>query len=46
MVGDTPADMEAGAAAGCRTILVGNSGMGFLEAARQAISAGLLSPAE
>jgi rfaE bifunctional protein nucleotidyltransferase chain/domain len=46
MIGDTPADMEAGTAAGCLTILVGNSGVGFLEAARQAISAGLLGPAE
>lgn len=38
MIGDTAADMEAGAAAGCRTILTGN-GTGFLDAARQAISA-------
>jgi rfaE bifunctional protein nucleotidyltransferase chain/domain len=36
MIGDTAADMEAGAAAGCRTILVGD-GASFLDAARQAI---------
>jgi rfaE bifunctional protein nucleotidyltransferase chain/domain len=38
MIGDTAADMEAGAAAGCRTILVGKSGVDFLTAARQAIA--------
>ena len=38
MIGDTAADMAAGAAAGCTGILVGPGGLGFLEAARQAIS--------
>jgi rfaE bifunctional protein nucleotidyltransferase chain/domain len=40
MIGDTAADMEAGAEAGCRTLLVGNGGLGFLDAARQAITHG------
>jgi D-glycero-D-manno-heptose 1,7-bisphosphate phosphatase len=39
LIGDTAADLEAGTAAGCRTILVGERGVGFLEAARQAIAA-------
>jgi rfaE bifunctional protein nucleotidyltransferase chain/domain len=38
MIGDTPADVEAGKAAGCRTILVGPDGVGFSEAARKAIT--------
>jgi rfaE bifunctional protein nucleotidyltransferase chain/domain len=38
MIGDTPADLEAGAAAGCRTIRVGDD-IPFLEAARQAVDA-------
>ena len=39
LIGDTPADMEAGRVAGCRTILVGERGIGFLEAAREAVAA-------
>jgi rfaE bifunctional protein nucleotidyltransferase chain/domain len=38
MIGDTAADLEAGAAAGCRTILVGNAGTDFLTAARRTIT--------
>jgi beta-phosphoglucomutase-like phosphatase (HAD superfamily) len=36
-IGDTAADIEAGAAAGCRTIRVGD-GVTFLDAARQAVA--------
>jgi rfaE bifunctional protein nucleotidyltransferase chain/domain len=39
MIGDTAADVEAGAAMGCRTLIVGEGGASFLEAARQAIAA-------
>jgi len=39
MIGDTAADLEAGAAMGCPTIIVGKGRAGFLEAARQAVAA-------
>lgn len=39
LIGDTPADIEAARAAGCRTILAGENGIGFLEAAREAVAA-------
>ena len=38
MIGDTAADVAAGAAAGCRTIRVDRE-RGFREAAREAIAA-------
>lgn len=38
MIGDTEADLAAGAAAGCRAILVGKGGVDFLTAARQAMT--------
>lgn len=38
LIGDTKADLEAGAAAGCRTIRVGEGGADFLGAARRAIT--------
>jgi len=38
MIGDTAADVQAGAAAGCRTILVGTDVADFYEAARLAVS--------
>jgi D-glycero-D-manno-heptose 1,7-bisphosphate phosphatase len=37
LFGDTAADVEAGAAAGCRTFLVGEGSAGFLAAARLAV---------
>jgi len=39
MIGDTAADIEAGKAAGCRTILVGQGGVSFREAVRELLSA-------
>lgn len=39
LIGDTPADIEAGKAAGCRTFLSGSRGTPFHDAARQAIAA-------
>jgi D-glycero-D-manno-heptose 1,7-bisphosphate phosphatase len=38
MIGDTAADVEAGKAAGCRTILVGQGRGSFLDAAREALA--------
>jgi histidinol-phosphate phosphatase family protein len=39
MIGDTAADVEAGAAAGCRTILIGSDVADFRDAAHLAVSA-------
>jgi rfaE bifunctional protein nucleotidyltransferase chain/domain len=39
LIGDTELDIEAGKAAGCRTILVGERGVSFEEAVRQLLSA-------
>jgi rfaE bifunctional protein nucleotidyltransferase chain/domain len=39
MIGDTPADLEAGTAIGCPTIIVGTGRTGFLAAVRQAVAA-------
>jgi rfaE bifunctional protein nucleotidyltransferase chain/domain len=38
LIGDTAADLEAGAAAGCRSIRVGEGGVAFGEAVRQVIA--------
>ena len=38
LIGDTAADVEAGAAAGCRTIQVGDGGLDFAAAAREAVT--------
>jgi rfaE bifunctional protein nucleotidyltransferase chain/domain len=39
MIGDTEGDIDAGKAAGCRTILVGDRGVSFGEAVRQLLGA-------
>jgi len=39
IIGDTAADIEAGKAAGCRTILVGQRGVSFREGVRELLSA-------
>jgi phosphoglycolate phosphatase-like HAD superfamily hydrolase len=39
MIGDTEGDIDAGKAAGCRTILVGDRGVRFGEAVRQLLGA-------